>query len=231
MSASTPTQGPKQPLLHLYLDETGPRHPNRAAVPAKHGNDWFAMGGLLVRAEDEATVKTALADFKKQWPQITAPLHLTDMRSEKKKFAWIGRLKGAERDRFWSGYRTFLANLPVAGAACVIDRPGYAARGYGNRDGDSKWQLCRSAFDIVVERAAKLAKQQERRLKVFYEMADPATNRMIEGYFYNIKDNGMGFDEKNSAKYLPLAVCQMLGCEIELLDGTCESCEHVQCTR
>jgi hypothetical protein len=34
-------------------------------------------------------------------------------------------------------------------------------------------------------------------------MADPATNKMIEGYFYNIKGSGMGFDPNTSAKYLP----------------------------
>ena len=48
---------PKQPLLHLYIDETGPRHPDRAAVPTKHGNDWFAVGGVLIRAEDEDGAK------------------------------------------------------------------------------------------------------------------------------------------------------------------------------
>jgi Protein of unknown function (DUF3800) len=198
----------KQPLLHLYIDETGPRHPDRAAVPTKHGNDWFAIGGLLIRAEDEERAKLSLNGFKKQWPQITAPLHLTDMRSEKKKFAWIGRLRAEDRDRFWSGYLTFLANLPVAGTGCVIDRAGYVAKGYGKRHGDTKWLLCRSAFDIVVERAAKVAKQQGRRLKVFYEMADPSTNEMIESYFYNIKENGLGFDPATSAKYLPLTTTE-----------------------
>jgi hypothetical protein len=68
------------------------------------------------------------------------------MRAEKKKFAWLGRLDVEDGERFWSGYRTFLANLPVAGTACVIDRPGYAARGYGKREGDAKWLLCRSAL-------------------------------------------------------------------------------------
>lgn len=155
-------------------------------------------------AEDEETVKAALSAFVRPWPQITAPLHLTDMRSEKKKFAWIGKLPGPDREKFWSEYRSFLARIPVAGTACVIDRPGYVARGYGKREGDSKWLLCRSAFDIVVERAAKLAKQQGRRLKIFNEMADPATNAMIEGYFENIKKKGMGFDAATSAKYLPL---------------------------
>jgi Protein of unknown function (DUF3800) len=196
--------GSKRPLLHLYIDETGPRHPDRSAALSNHGFDWFAIGGILIRAEDEDRAKLRLTNFTQRWPQIKAPLHLTDMRSEKKKFAWLGKLSVLDRERFWSGYRTFLANLPVAGTACVIDRPGYVARGYGKREGDTKWLLCRSAFDIVVERAAKLAKHQGRRLKIFYEMADPSTNKMIEAYFYNIKANGMGFDAKTSAKYLPL---------------------------
>jgi hypothetical protein len=205
MSDIAPSQAEsKQPLLHLYIDETGSRHPDRAAVPTKHGFDWFAIGGVLIPAEDEDRTKLDLTNFIKQWPQIRAPLHLTDMRAEKKKFAWLGRLDVEDRERFWSGYRTFLANLPVAGTACVIDRPGYAARGYGKREGDAKWLLCRSAFDIVVERSAKLAKQHGRRLKIFYEMADPVTDDRIENYFYNMKANGLGFNAKTSAKYLPL---------------------------
>jgi tripartite-type tricarboxylate transporter receptor subunit TctC len=35
----------------------------------------------------------------------------------------------------WSDYRTFLTTVPVAGTACVIDRPSYVARGYGKRYG------------------------------------------------------------------------------------------------
>jgi hypothetical protein len=206
--SAPPPNEQKTPLLHLYLDESGPRHPDRASVQAKHGFDWFAMGGILVRAEDEPVVKSSLTAFTGQWPRLQAPLHLTDMRSERKKFAWLGRLSVEERNRFWSGYRTFLAGLPVAGTACVIDRPGYVARGYGKRQGDAKWLLCRSAFDIVVERAAKLAKHEGRRLKVFYEMADPGTNGMIEGYFENIKANGMGFAAQTSAKYLPLSAAE-----------------------
>ena len=209
MSEISPRQAEsKQPLLHLYIDETGSRHPDRLAVPTKHGFDWFAIGGVLIRAEDEDRTKLDLNNFIKQWPQIKAPLHLTDMRAEKKKFAWLGKLEVENRERFWSGYRTFLANLPVAGTACVIDRPGYVARGYGKREGDAKWLLCRSAFDIVVERSAKLAKQQGRRLKVFYEMADPVTDDRIENYFYNMKAQGLGFDPQTSAKYLPLTAVE-----------------------
>lgn len=194
----------RQPILNLYIDETGSRHPDRAKARAKHGFDWFALGGILINEEDEAGAKTQRDNFVSVWPQIRVPLHLTDMRAEKKGYSWLGRLRDEERDRFWSQYRSFLSSVPVAGAACVIDRPGYVARGYGKREGDAKWLLCRSAFDILIDRTAKLAKLKGRRIRVFYERADPETDSRIEGYFYNIKKNGMEFDGERSAKYAPL---------------------------
>ena len=118
------------PVMHLYLDETGARHPDRAAAVSKHGCDWFAIGGLLINEEDIDHAKAELAAFLSGWPQIRSPLHLTDMRSEHKGFAWLGKLDVEERSRFWSEYRRFLARVKVAGTACVIDRPGYVARGY-----------------------------------------------------------------------------------------------------
>jgi hypothetical protein len=53
----------RKPLLHLYIDETGSRHPDKATAAAKHGFDWFGLGGLLIREEDETTAKTKLASF------------------------------------------------------------------------------------------------------------------------------------------------------------------------
>lgn len=43
-----------KPLLHLYIDETGSRRPDRKPneQPPKH--DFFAMGGLLINEEDES---------------------------------------------------------------------------------------------------------------------------------------------------------------------------------
>lgn len=197
-----------KPLLHLYIDESGTRHPDRPGTEAKHGHDWFGMGGILVNDEDVATVKQGLADFKKHWPKIKSPLHFTDMRAKKKNFAWLGTLEQAELNRFWSSYRTFLAAMPVSGTACVIDRPGYIARGYGSREGDAKWLLCRSAFDILLERSAKLARMKGRRLTVSFEMADPGTNQRVKSYYINLKHNGLAFDKQNSAKYEPMTVEQ-----------------------
>nr|WP_249166872.1 hypothetical protein [Bradyrhizobium sp. JYMT SZCCT0428] len=156
---------PKDPLLHLYIDESGPvilTSPERKLSTETTGLLWAESSD-----EDLATVKRAILDFKKQWPKIKAPLHFTDMRAKKKNFAWLGTLEQKELNRFWSSYRTFLADMPVSGTACVIDRPGYIGRGYGKREGDTKWLLCRSAFDILLERSAKLARMQGRRLNLF----------------------------------------------------------------
>jgi hypothetical protein len=78
------------------------------------------------------------------------------------------------------------------------------ARGYGSRVGDAKWLLCRSAFDILIDRSGKYAKFQNRRLRVFYERADPSTDERVEDYFRNIKTAGLAFDPTTSAKYAPL---------------------------
>jgi hypothetical protein len=65
-----PPNQTRQPLLHLYIDETGSRHLDRASVTPKHGNDWFAMGGVLINEEDVETARTQLDTFKREWPQI-----------------------------------------------------------------------------------------------------------------------------------------------------------------
>jgi hypothetical protein len=36
------------PVMHLYLDETGARHPDRASVVPKHGCDWFAIVRVFI---------------------------------------------------------------------------------------------------------------------------------------------------------------------------------------
>jgi hypothetical protein len=197
------------PLLHLYIDESGSRHPDKAGVQSKRGDDWFSIGGVLIEQEREAAAKAHLAEFKGKWPQIRVPLHMTDMNSEKKGFAWIGKLDDERRTKFWTDLRTMLALVPVAGAACVIDRPGYNARGYGSRAGDAKWLLCRSAFDILIDRSAKFAKSRGRRLRVFYERSDPTTDQRVESYFQNIRDNGLAFDANTSARYRPMPQAEL----------------------
>lgn len=189
-------------LLNLYFDDTGSRYPDKKTDNSRVGRDWFALGGFVIRQEDESKAKEDHAAFIERW-NIRSPLHITDILAQRKGFSWIGKLKDQQYDQFWSEYKTFMAELPVMGLACVIDRPGYVARGYLEAHPGSRWLLCRSAFDILVERSAKIAALEGRRLGVIFE-GDIAVNESYKQYFKNLKENGMGFDDNRSEKYGPL---------------------------
>lgn len=124
------------------------------------------------------------------------------MMSEKKHFSWLAKVSQHKRDEFWRDWRTVLTEAQVIGLGCVVDRPGYVARGYLEKHKD-KWLLCRSAFDITVERAAKIARRERRKLHIVFEQ-DPGINDIVTGYFRNLKENGLAFDVANSDKYGPL---------------------------
>lgn len=193
------------PSYVFYIDETGNRNPNHKPDLGRQNRDWFAIGGILVKAEDIEACKAKRQSFVEKWG-IKSPLHMTDMHGCHKAFSWLGRLTDEAHDAFWSDYKGMLASLPVIGLACVIDRPGYVARGYLNAHADP-WLLCRSAFDISVERATKIAIRDGRKLSVVFE-ADVGINAIIKGYFKNLKENGLGFDGGRSGKYEPLSVEQ-----------------------
>ena len=186
----------------LYLDETGNRHPDKRPDAGREGRDWFAFGGIMVRGEDNDEARGLVDGFAKRW-RLRGPAHLTDMRAEKGHFAWLERRTQEERDAFWTDWKGVLVGAPVIGLACVIDRPRYLARGYLAKHGNDRWLLCRSAFDITVERAAKIAKREDRKLHVVFE-ADPSFNKTVVGYFDNLKENGLAFDKANSGKYEPM---------------------------
>jgi hypothetical protein len=41
-------------ILNFYLDDSGTRHPDhKQGKRAAHGYEWFALGGILVKEEDE----------------------------------------------------------------------------------------------------------------------------------------------------------------------------------
>lgn len=41
-------------VVNFYLDDSGTRHPDHApGKRAAHGYDWFALGGVLVKEEEE----------------------------------------------------------------------------------------------------------------------------------------------------------------------------------
>ena len=187
----------------ICMDETGNRHPDKKSDSSREGRDWFGFGGIMIWGEHNDDARTLVKDFSTKW-RLKYPAHITDMMSERKGFAWLGKLSQSDRDLFWSDWKYVLRGSEAIGIGCVISRPGYAARGYLEKHKDSKWLLCRSAFDITIERATKIARLEDRKLHVVFEQ-DPAMNSIVVGYFDNLKTNGLEFDPSNSNKYAPLS--------------------------
>ena len=191
----------KRPFT-FYMDETGSRHPDKKADASRAGKDWFGLGGVLIRGEHNDHARQLVSQFAGRW-KLQSPAHLTDMMAERKGFAWLGRRKQEERDQFWRDWHATLVDAQVIGLGCIVDRPGYVARGYLEKHPD-KWLLCRSAFDISVDRAAKIARREGRKLHIVFEQ-DPGINDIMHGYFANLKEKGLAFDASNSGKYTPLS--------------------------
>jgi hypothetical protein len=91
--------------------------------------------------------------------------------------------------------------------ACVIDRPGYNNR-YQTRYGRESWRLCKTAFAIAVERAAKVAMRRCRKLRVLPERCNNADDRLLQSYYEDLRQQGMPFAGATSDRYGPLTVEQ-----------------------
>jgi hypothetical protein len=149
------------------MDETGNRLPDKKPDKGREKKDWFAFGGYIIAREDEPAARAEWQSMVDKW-RIRHPFHISDMLNERKKWSWLGNMTEDQRTEFWSDYRAFLSSVPAIGQACVIDRPGYVARGYLEKHGASRWLLCRTAFDIAVERAVKYARHDGRRLRIIF---------------------------------------------------------------
>jgi hypothetical protein len=101
--------------------------------------------------------------------------------------------------------------------ACVVDRPGYLGRGYGSRVGDLKWNLCKTAFNILIERSGKIAAKDGRRLRVKYEGSDRNADQAVRGYWALLKaEIGLQFDAERAAKYQPLDPAELARTLVDL---------------
>jgi hypothetical protein len=189
--------------LNLYLDDSGTRHPTRdPGKKAEHGYDWFALGGVLVRSDDEAKARELHNEFCKKW-NIDYPLHSSEIRSQNLNFDWIRGLDESERLRFYEELYVIMRDAPVTGIACTVDRPGYNAR-YLEKYQQEPWQLCKTAFSVVVERAVKFARSQGLRLRVHPERCNKPEDARLKSYYDTLKAEGMPFAKDNSGKYAPL---------------------------
>jgi hypothetical protein len=64
---------------------------------------------------------------------------------------------------------------------CRDRQGGYVAR-YNEHDADRLWLMCKTAYCILIERAAKYADSQGRLLRVFFEETGKAEDRALIAY-------------------------------------------------
>lgn len=189
--------------LHLYIDDTGTRCPDIVDAPKrKDGMDHFAFGGYLIDDADAFLIDVEHSKLVKDF-ELKGPLHSTAIRCRKRQFAWLNR--GDETvHNFYTALNRFVIETPLLATACVIDRPGYDAR-YGEKYGDDRWGLCKSAYSILIERSVKYAKSQNKKLAVYVEHTGKRENKQLEKYHQDIYENGMPFNTKTSGQYFPLS--------------------------
>ena len=191
------------PTFDLYLDDSGIRFPDKSpTLQRRDGMDYFALGGLLVESEK-------LHDLIESYNQlaerhgITYPLHSHKIRTKKQEFRWLA----SEPNRaklFYEDLERFICSVPGHVIACCIDRPCYNSR-YAEQYGKDRWKLCKSAYTIVVERAAKFSMKHGRRLIVYIEHTGKKENGDIRNYHRSMIDAGMYFDKGRSERYGPLS--------------------------
>ena len=189
----------------LYIDDTGSRDPDRSSYTGvslrSDSMDCFGLGGILVKEEDIEIILQQYSSFCAQW-DIDYPLHSSSIRGGRGKFAWLKKPENA--GLFLPALQEFLLGLPFIGIACVINRPGYVAR-YRERYEHGLWFMCKTAFCILAERAAKFADEQGRTLEIFFEEAGKKEDRDLVQYLRLLKREGNPFHQQTSGAYIPFS--------------------------
>lgn len=183
----------------LFIDESGSPKPN-----PKDTAPYFALGGVLVKRVDEVVIEQAVAGFKQRWNiSLDTPLHGSEIRSKKRKFAWLGKLSEPERNNFMVDLTKTITSLPITVHACVVSRQGYHNR-YLEKYGDNTWEMMKSAFSILVERSVKFVGDKNESIMIYYEEAGKKEDRLLKQYFNEIRESGHPFNSNNASKYSPL---------------------------
>lgn len=191
----------------LFVDDSGSPCPDKNQEPRKDGLDAFALGGFLICENDVEYAKRLhkqfMIDQKLECPDGTYKnyLHSTKIRCKKNHFDF---LKCEERERgFVEGLNNLVSQLPIFVHACVVDRPAYRKR-YENAYQD-KWQICRSAYQILIERAVKFVHSKGgTKLIVHVEKTGRKEDKKIQDYHTVLRSNGMEFNASSSSIYAPI---------------------------
>lgn len=188
----------------LFFDDTGNRKAKSVALSQSQTvkeMDWFALGGILAKGEDTATIADEYQRFCSSW-RIDYPLQSSRIRGSRGKFGWLGHPQ--VRMQFLSELQEFLLSLPVIAIASVVDRTGYSLR-YGHVYHNNLWPMSKTVFSILVERAAKFADSSNRKLEICFEASGKTEDGRIVRYLRDLKQNGNPFDESISGKYAPFS--------------------------
>lgn len=153
----------------------------------------------MIREEDIGTVVARHKEFCDE-QGIDYPLHSSRIRGGQGKFGWLKQRDKAES--FLSALEEWLLSLPIVGIACVVHRPGYIER-YEDRYRERLWFMCKTAYSILLERAAKFAKQDDRKVEVYFEQAGKNEDRAIVNYTKELKAEGSPFAATTSSAYKP----------------------------
>ncbi|TCQ14334.1 DUF3800 domain-containing protein [Rhizobium sp. PP-CC-3G-465] len=193
---------PKRPEYHLFIDDTGSRDPDHRPLETRRDRmDCFGLGGFLIKEEDVESLKEAYAAFCAR-NTIDYPLHSQEIRGGRGQFGWLKKPENARV--FFPELDAFMLGLPIIGIAAVIDRPGYVAR-YREQYAERLWFMCKTAYSILIERAAKYADSQGRVLRVFFEECGKHEDRELIQYTKALKSEGMPFGNQPSGNYASLS--------------------------
>lgn len=195
-----PASDPSPKVIHLYFDDSGSRLPDAPPSGRSDGIDGFAFGGVLVFDEDLGVIYDRHTAFMERWG-IDGPLHSTKIRGSRAPFRWPTE---EQKKQFLGELEKFLCDLPLVGIACAIHRPGYNAR-YAHLHGENRWKMCKTAAAILVERSAKFADRQGRKLEIVFEECGRKEDRDTINYIRSLKKEGMPFNPGSSNGYDSLA--------------------------
>lgn len=187
---------------HLYFDDTGNRDPDKAFYdygPRDDAMDCFGLGGILIKESDiDALIAAHKAFCHEQ--NITYPLHSRAIRGGRGEFGW---LKTPERAGIFLGaLEEHLLSLPITCISCVVSRPGYVPR-YKQVHKEKLWFMCKIAFSILIERAAKHVDACGGTMEIYFEQTGKKEDRDLIRYMRDLKSTGLEFSSATSAQYTP----------------------------
>lgn len=187
---------------HLYFDDTGSRDPDKSSYSSEEREDkmdCFGLGGILIKEKHIDEIIRAHKIFCQEH-DIAYPLHSWAIRGGRGKFGWLKKPEKA--GIFMAALEDYLLSLPIIAIACVIHRPGYVAR-YKEKYKDRLWLMCKTAFTILIERAAKYVDDQGGVMEIYFEESGKQEDRAIIQYMRELKTSGPGFSGKTSQNYTP----------------------------